>query len=425
MNAKVFLVLSLILNVALGAMLLKPSSSPPPPAAGRGDPEKAVPVALPPAVPAAKPRTVTQVVTNTVAQKFDWSSVESDDYKKYIANLRAIGCPEETIRDIIKADVNKLYESKRKELAGPPKKFEFWKANALMTAVADPERTEKERALNKEKRALLTELLGSAPEETPDLLASAAGQMEAMFGFLPAEKRNKVFEVLQDMQGKMQKAMKSGAPDPEDIRKAQKESEAALAAILTPQELLNYNLRLSQTANMMRFTLAGFEPNEQEFLDVFKMRKAFDDEFGGPGMGGLNLKGEEKQKHDAAKKALDEQIKARLGDERYSDYQRAQDGAFQAMYRVADREGLGKEAAVKTFEMKKAAEAQAKKLREDQALSADQRTAALRAIREETERSVKGVLGEKGFTSLERNNGAWWLRNLAPDAPSPTTTKQP
>ena len=39
------------------------------------------------------------------------------------------------------------------------------------------------------------------------------------------------------------------------------------------------------------------------------------------------------------------------------------------------------------------------------------------------ERAVKDVLGEKGYTSLERNNGAWWLRNLSPDAPAPT--KQP
>jgi len=423
MNAKVLLVLSLVLNVALGAVLLRPKV-PGPSAPAPGVVETKAASAAPPALATtARPRTITQVVTNTVAPKFDWSSVESDDYKKYIANLRSIGCPEETIRDIIKADVNKLYEAKRKALAGPPKKFEFWKANALMTAVADPERTEKERALNQEKRALLTELLGFTPEDTPDLLASAAGQMDAMFGFLPAEKRNKVFEVLQDVQGKMQKAMKNGAPDPEDMRKLQKDTDAALAAILTPQEHLDYNLRLSMTANAMRMQLAGFEPNEQEFLELYKKRKAYDDEFGGPFGSGLNLKGEEKEKRDAAKKALDEGIKAQLGDARHAEYKRSEDPAFQAMYRVADREGLGKEVAIKTFEMKQAAEEQAKNLRADQALSAAQRTAALLAIREETERSVKGVLGEKGFTSLERNNGAWWLRGLAPDAPAPT--KQP
>lgn len=421
MNAKALLLLSLVINVALGAVLLRPKPAEPPGALAKPEPAPAAPAA--PTAPTAKTRTVTQVVTNTVGQKFDWNAVESDDYKKYIANLRSIGCPEETIRDIIKADVNKLYEAKRKALAGPKKKFEFWKPGAMMGAAIDPERSEKERALNKEKRALLTELLGSAPEDTPDLLAGAASQMEAMFDFLPAEKRSKVFELMQDMQGKMQKAMKGGVPDAEDIRKVMKESETAMAGLLSPEELLDYNLRFSMTANMMRMQMAGFEPTEQEFLELFKKRKAYDDEFGGAFGGGLNLKGEEKAKQDAAKKALDADIKTQLGDARYADYKRGEDYAYQAMYRAADREGLGKEAAVKAYDMKKAAEDQAKQIRADKNLSADQRTAALRAVRDETERSVKGVLGEKGFSSYERNNGTFWLKGIAPDAPAPT--KQP
>lgn len=421
MNAKVLLILSVVLNLALGAALLRPKPAEPPapaPVAAPLDAAKASPTALVP-----KPRTVTQVVTNTVAQKFDWNAVESADYKKYIANLRSIGCPEETIRDIIKADVNKLFEARRKELAGPKKKFEFWKPGAMMGATIDPERTEKERALNKEKRALLTELLGSAPEDTPDLLAGAATQMEALFDFLPAEKRSKVFELMQDMQSRMQKAMKGGVPDAEDMRKVMKESETAMAGLLSPEELLDYNLRFSMTANMMRMQMAGFEPTEQEFLELFKKRKAYDDEFGGAFGGGLNLKGEEKAKQDAAKKALDEQVKAQLGDDRYQDYKRSEDYAFQAMYRAADREGLGKDAAVKAYDMKKAAEDQAKQIRADKNLSADQRTAALRAVRDETERSVKNVLGEKGYAGYERNNGTFWLKGIAPDAP--VTAKQP
>src|SRR5215831_1795406 len=51
------------------------------------------------------------VKTNVVVRRqfFSWSQVESDDYPTYIANLREIGCPEQTIRDIIIADVNVLY----------------------------------------------------------------------------------------------------------------------------------------------------------------------------------------------------------------------------------------------------------------------------------------------------------------------------
>ena len=58
---------------------------------------------------------VTQVKTNIVLRRqlFSWREVESADYPTYVANLRQIGCPEQTIRDIIIADVNALYSRRR------------------------------------------------------------------------------------------------------------------------------------------------------------------------------------------------------------------------------------------------------------------------------------------------------------------------
>ena len=50
------------------------------------------------------------VKTNVIVRRlhFSWEDVESEDYAKYIGNLREISCPESTIRDIIVADVNQL-----------------------------------------------------------------------------------------------------------------------------------------------------------------------------------------------------------------------------------------------------------------------------------------------------------------------------
>ena len=55
------------------------------------------------------------VKTNVVVRRlhFKWDDVESDDYPIYIANLREIGCPESTIRDIIAAEVNQLYAKRQ------------------------------------------------------------------------------------------------------------------------------------------------------------------------------------------------------------------------------------------------------------------------------------------------------------------------
>src|SRR5262245_37723257 len=55
----------------------------------------------------------------------DWRSIESTNYANYIENLRATGCPEETIRDIVIADINKEYAKKRATLV-PAKEYKYW-----------------------------------------------------------------------------------------------------------------------------------------------------------------------------------------------------------------------------------------------------------------------------------------------------------
>src|ERR1700716_2835565 len=107
MSRKGVLALSLLMNFALlGAVAYvvkqrQPAAEPPIVA------EHQTTVTVPAAALAGKAETT--VVTNQVTRKFDWRIVESEDYRKYIANLRSIGCPEETIRAIITADVNKLF----------------------------------------------------------------------------------------------------------------------------------------------------------------------------------------------------------------------------------------------------------------------------------------------------------------------------
>jgi hypothetical protein len=44
-----------------------------------------------------------------IPKPFRWSQLESTDYRIYLANLRNIGCPEQTIRDILTADVDSVY----------------------------------------------------------------------------------------------------------------------------------------------------------------------------------------------------------------------------------------------------------------------------------------------------------------------------
>jgi hypothetical protein len=410
MKIKIILILSIVLNVALGIGYLTKSGR----VGGEvtSDAGAGTNAGL---HQLANKKVVTQVVTNEVAHKFDWRLVESEDYKKYIANLRSIGCPEETIRDIIIADVNKLFESRAKALK-PKKEFKYWQTGMQMFAgVMDEEKIKEQQALSQEKRALLKELLGVEPEEKMDLNAMFGGvnPFEAMLDFLAPAKQTKVMEIFQKYQAREMKSFSNGSPDAEDmkeVRKIKKEMDAELAAILTPEEKEGYDLRMSDTAMTMRMQLTGFEPNEQEFREMFKLKKKFDDDFGDFDYGASDKA--EQEKRSAAEKEMKSQMKQTLGEGRYAEYERAQDYTYQGIAKVVERQGLPKESAVKVYDIKIISDDQVKLLRADKSMSKEARTMALQEIRNETERSMREVLGEAGFKSYQKQ--AHWLNQISP-----------
>jgi hypothetical protein len=59
--------------------------------------------------------TASESLPNAEAAPFRWRVLESADYRTYVRNLRAIECPEQTIRDIITADVDADVYARRRE----------------------------------------------------------------------------------------------------------------------------------------------------------------------------------------------------------------------------------------------------------------------------------------------------------------------
>jgi hypothetical protein len=99
-------------------------------------------------------------------KKFQWNQLESPDYRAYIANLRAVGCPKQTIRDIITADVDSLYAARRQRLAaqvpdGPP----------LVRANAQQALDSKLNTLYDEEASVLTALLSSPQDPAQQTVA--------------------------------------------------------------------------------------------------------------------------------------------------------------------------------------------------------------------------------------------------------------
>lgn len=396
---------SLVMNLIL-ALRQPKSSAPAPGAAAQAGEAKAAGESTPRAK--TKVQTLREGVTNTVVKKFNWESVESADYKEYITNLRSIGCPEDTIRDIILADVNKLYDEKKKQVRGTPKKYEYWKSGNPWMASGDSETLVKIRALDEERGAFLRSL-GIEPDFKTEA-ANVFNPFETMLDFLPDNKKTVVMKMFSDMQTKMAKVMKDGQPDGKEMQKMQREMEEAVKQQMSPEEALQFELRFSTTANMMRSQIAGFDPNEDEFMKVYKLRKDFDEQFSP--MGVMDESEAEREKRAKAEKELKAQIKESLGEERYKDYELAQDWQFQQTVRALKRADLGMAEAKQVNVMKKLAEQQANSIRNDQNLSDAQKTTALEAIRSETESSFKKYLGDKAWESYNRPNYVYWLDGI-------------
>lgn len=417
MNWKPVLILSLAANLVLTVHVVRREMVTDQPVEGNSAAEAQRDSADREKTPATDP--FRQPATSTPATRtFSWESVESPDYREYIANLRAIGCPEETIRDIIVADVGKLYTAKKRELRSEPKKFEYWKAGNPWMGQVDGDDLAKTRALEEEKLSVLRQL-GIEPDAKMQM-ASLTDPMDAMgtlFGFLPGEKQVSVMKIMQDMQSQIADAAGEGGFDAEAMLQAQKKMEAAIREVLSPEEFRDYELRMSMTANAMRSQLAGWDPDEPEFLKVYELRKAFDDEFSMLGRGN-ETEAEQQQRQDAEQQ-LNEAIKQTLGDEQYEAYTRAKDWNFQQIYRAARRADLGTTEAVQVYDMRRVAESEARQVRANQDLTAEQRATALEGIQTETESSIRQVLGETGWDQYNRGYNTTWLRNLAPAAPTP------
>lgn len=110
---KTTLRISLLLNLALlGSVIFL--------LAGRSRQETVPAPVLSETKPAAQAAAISahSTASGIEAQPFRWSQLEvSKSYPAYIANLRAIGCPEETIEDIVRGDADRAFSWERSQLA--------------------------------------------------------------------------------------------------------------------------------------------------------------------------------------------------------------------------------------------------------------------------------------------------------------------
>ena len=361
-----------------------------------------------------------------------WLDIQSADLKQLVHRLREAGCPDETVKDIVVAEVNRIFAARTRELW--PERYEqteFWKVeNNRYNSERQKKNREgwrKERELQKEKSALLVELLGVDPEKQQRIEDGYDefyfNWQERQVSFLPESKREAALKTLDDFQDKQQEmyAANAGIHDAQS-RAEQRQLEAekidALAAILSPSELRDYELRQSQTAQQLSSDLRNTTVSREEYEAIFDIKKKYGDSI----YNWSYLDKEEQKQAGENQKAMKAELATALGPDKFKEYERGTDYYYRQLQSLAKKNDLPAETAGKVFDYKSTAEGTVKQLRENKDMSNEQRQAALQQIRTETETTLKQTLGEKAYKSYIKNGG-WWINNIAPQQSSGTTTR--
>jgi len=339
------------------------------------------------------------VAMNAGAKRFNWELVEASDYRKYIANLRAAGCPDETIRDIIEADVMKLYDEKKKQVRKDAPKFEYWKGDDFLRG-AGREAWMKMFALDEERDKVLREL-GVQPNYRKKALKEQNGR-DWMLDFLADDKKEQILRLGKEFENAL--TMRT---DDRLNAKLLAEYQEAVKSLLTPEEALQYDLRTSPIATSVRHEMTAMEPTEEEFIALYKLRAAHERELQPIDTNASSADRQAQRK--LAKEKLEEQIKEVLGPKRYADYQMAQDPRYQATHSFATQAGLGSRETQQIYQIAKEAEHAAAQIQNSPGLPVEQRGEALQAIRQETQRALQAALGEAAWEKYKHGGHNRWL----------------
>jgi len=319
-------------------------------------------------------------------QFFSWRDVESTDYPTYIANLRDIGCPEQTIRDIIIADINAMY-SRRRALEVVTAGQQWWRAEPDSNVVAVA--AEKSRALEDERRALLGRLLGTN-WEGGDLVnlprPSRPGVVldGAVLGALPADTKQAVEEINLRLQDRLQAYLDSQKregkePDPAELAKLRQQTRAELQAVLAPPELEEYLLRYSDNASNLRTELGQlkyFAATADEFRAIFRSSDLLDEQI-------ALLAGATDANSAAQRKNLEDQrdsaIKLALGPKRYEEFVLLHDPLYVAAVATAQEAGTPDKIRL-IYQLNLASASEQERIRLDPDLTSDQKAIELKKL---------------------------------------------
>lgn len=181
--------------------------------------------------------------TNTAGPMLVWDRIESTDYRVYIDNLRSAGCPQQTIADIITADVHATCTSR-----------------------------------------------GTSPVEEWQILRELLGELERLGAFhpvvesaaltAPGDRMSPAFlATFKHCLASVDRQALAQNATPEERGALLRLKTGLLTQLLSPDDYIHYDMAHSGLAVELRYGLADLAVSEDEFQAMFRLRRDLSDAF--------------------------------------------------------------------------------------------------------------------------------------------------
>jgi RNA polymerase sigma factor (sigma-70 family) len=217
---------------------------------------------------------------NEALPRFDWRQVESSDYRTYVANLRAIGCPEQTVNDIIIADVTSYFAAKEKDGRILTNHVQFWRTDTDPKKSVKAQLVARHDRLEAERKQVIRTLLDTdvAIENRPAQISDSDVRLN-LLDFLPPEERAKALAPIEQEETFFVTNFLNKPADEWDAKAFSQfcqDKEQRLLAALGPSVEREYELRDSPLANYLRFRFEGVDFSETEFRQIYDFAKPYE-----------------------------------------------------------------------------------------------------------------------------------------------------
>ena len=346
------------------------------------------------------------------------AALNADDPAALRDILRAAGFSDEMVRSLVQMRIWKRYETRYKVLQSKPDPSKPWwkddsRQNGWSGNMTKAQREEM-RQIQKDQRAETERVLG--PDKNNN---NWGGWQDPRMSFLSDEKRQQLQQVQQDYQellSDVQQEMQGFAlpSDREKLRYLQDQQKQDIEALMTPDERTTYDLRMSLTAQQLRWQMTKFDATEEEYLKIFPLQKAFDEKYNtnDPYSGYVERDQNFWKARQEADRQLKEQMKSVIGEERYTDYQRSQENDYQQLQAATRRLELPADTPSKVYALRDDVAAGAKQIADNANLSDDQKKASFAALAANTRAQVTSALGTEAAEAYFKNNGMRWLNEI-------------